>query len=74
MDSGDNDIVEAGDAIDYQMEISNTGNTCLEDLVVTDLRLGGDSECEGYGAGTATTGSIGFGRVNNPGSCSLKHD
>lgn len=59
VDNGDDGFVEAGDTIEYEMEISNTGNTCLEDVVVQHLSLGGDNECEVHDTGTARNRSGG---------------
>lgn len=46
VDDGTNNILEAGDTIEYKMEIANIGNTCLADLVVSDLLLDGTIECD----------------------------
>ncbi|CAM9789547.1 unnamed protein product, partial [Ectocarpus sp. 6 AP-2014] len=43
---GSNDILEAGDSIIYTIKVDNTGNTCLQELVVSDLLLGSEMSCD----------------------------
>lgn len=52
--NGDNEILEAGDTVECQTNVFNTGNTCLEDVVVTNLVLGGENECVAHDKGIAT--------------------
>lgn len=33
---GEDDVLNAGDVIEYSMEVSNTGNTCLQEVNITD--------------------------------------
>ncbi|CAN0547166.1 unnamed protein product, partial [Ectocarpus sp. 12 AP-2014] len=37
---GGNDLLEAGDSIVYTIKVDNMGNTCLQELVVSDLLVG----------------------------------
>lgn len=50
---GENDIVEAGDSIAYNLEVSNTGNTCLQILNIFDLLVGPAMSCDNATGGSA---------------------
>lgn len=53
VNNGDNGVLEAGDTVNYEIEISNSGNTCLQDVVVEDLLvLDGEDNCEAHDQGT----------------------
>lgn len=34
---GENNLLEAGDFIAYKLEVSNTGNTCVREVAVSDV-------------------------------------
>ncbi|CAM9230892.1 unnamed protein product [Scytosiphon promiscuus] len=40
INKGENDILEAGDLITYIFEVENSGNTCLQELAVSDQLIG----------------------------------
>lgn len=48
---GGNDILEAGDSIVYTLKVDNTGNTCLQELVVSDLLVGSGMSCDNFATG-----------------------
>lgn len=50
-DKGANDILEAGDYIAYEIDVSNTGNTCLQTLAISDLLVGPSISCDNSGTG-----------------------
>ncbi|CAM9294792.1 unnamed protein product, partial [Ectocarpus fasciculatus] len=45
---GGNDMLEAGDSIIYTFKVDNTGNTCLQELVVSDLLVGSGMSCDNF--------------------------
>lgn len=54
-DKGENDILEAGDFIAYRIDVSNTGNTCLQTLAIADLLVGPSISCNNSGTGVSIT-------------------
>lgn len=50
-DEGDNGILEAGDSIAYKINVSNTGNTCLRTLTISDLLVRSSISCDNTGTG-----------------------
>ncbi|CAN0524752.1 unnamed protein product, partial [Ectocarpus sp. 12 AP-2014] len=48
---GGNDLLEAGDSIVYTIKVDNMGNTCLQELVVSDLLVGGGMSCDNSATG-----------------------
>ena len=52
LDIGENDIVEAGDSIAFNVEVSNTGNTCLQILEISDLLVGSAMSCDDVTGGS----------------------
>lgn len=56
-DMGENGILEAGDSITYQIDVSNTGNTCLQKLAISDLLMGPSISCGNSSTGVSQQGN-----------------
>ncbi|CAM9332763.1 unnamed protein product, partial [Hapterophycus canaliculatus] len=46
INKGGNELLEAGDIVAYVFEVDNSGNTCVQELAVSDLLLGSAISCD----------------------------